>query len=151
MSCRLKRERARVLIWASPQPWSIKVWMFKRYFKIDQYLARHFVYYYDSLWVFSKSPYFSMQSNNYHFSKFNDLQFQPIVEPLYPYSSSSVESLLNDLSSEWYSKIEIFFLFSIIRNLWFKILNNSLNKSFFIKLWATLSFFLGLKLIYQEK
>ena len=35
----------------------------KRYFKIDQHLAQHFVYNVETL---------SMQSNNHPFSKFND-------------------------------------------------------------------------------
>ena len=71
----------------------------KRYLKIDQHLAWYFVYYGACL---SNPPHFlwsqiiipfltSMISNNLE----KGLEFQPVVEPLYPYSSSSVESLFS--------------------------------------------------------
>ena len=53
-----------------------------------------------------KPPSLSMKSNNYLFSKFHylhqswkRLEFHPIVKPFYPYSSSSVESLFNNISN----------------------------------------------------
>ena len=65
-------------------------------FKIDQHLARQFEFYGACL---SSPPLpFLMQSKNYPFFKFNDLNQSEnkvvIVESLYPYSSSSVEFLL---------------------------------------------------------
>ena len=71
--------------------------MRKRYFKIDQHLARHFVFYGECLsnggFLCSQNvtPFLnSMISTNNE----KGLEFQPIVEPFYPYSFSSVESPL---------------------------------------------------------
>ena len=70
----------------------------KRYFKIDQYLARHFVYYgecpsYPTPFLCSQitTPFLNSFLSTNHEKGF---EFQPTVEPLYPYSPSSVESIL---------------------------------------------------------
>ena len=83
----------------------IEIRIMKRYFKIDQHLARHFDYYIECLsrppppFLYSHiiTPFInSMISNNQE----KRLDFLPIVKPLYPYSSSSVEFLLNSVCGQ---------------------------------------------------
>ena len=89
----------------------IRIWLYtnnkkifgqnKGYCKIDQHLARHLVYYVEFL---SNPPPFLCRQIITPFQNLiistnheKGLVFQPIVKPLYPYSSSSVESLLAEL------------------------------------------------------
>ena len=63
----------------------------KRYFKIDQHLARHFNY--NGAHLSSPLPYICSQIiSNYHL--FLIQWFPPTVESVYPYSCSSVGFLL---------------------------------------------------------
>ena len=79
-----------------------KLGQVKRYFKIDQHLARHFVYFAECL---SSPPPFpcsqiitSFLNLRISINKEKGLKFKPIVKSLYPYScfTSSVEFLLPD-------------------------------------------------------
>ena len=75
-------------------------------------------------WVSLKSPSLSMQSNNYPFfismictNHEKRLKLQPIVKPLYPYSSSSVESLLIQLKYDTFlSSIKVSFFDIFCKN-----------------------------------
>ena len=77
----------------------------KKYIKIDQHLARHFEFYVECL--SSPPPLFQYSQiitpfNNSMISTNQEkrLDFLPIVKPLYPYSSSSVEFLLNSVCGQ---------------------------------------------------